>query len=256
MTYELGRATFILDSDGDTLLRETAKTYNEVTKQAQQLTKNLAKEEAVRQSDVKKAASVLLTEEKRLAAEQLKIAKEVARQQALIERQAEQARKARARAIISEEKAIERERIDSLKRQAREEAIIRSRNAQLRREEEVRARREQAASGRGIGAGFVRGLPGDLATIAGFGAIASGAILVREAITTLIDATTKQEAAQRGLNAAFKDTQILFKENSEALGQAFNRVNSEVQEATARFGVLNKQTALTGEQIRNLSKVA
>lgn len=160
----------------------------------------------------------------------------------------ERQRKARARAITTEEKLIERERIASLNRQNREEAQIRRRNEQQRREEE-RRRNQTTGLDR-----FARGIPGDIATIAGFGAIASGAILVRQALVTLTDATLNQEKAQRSLNAAFGETQLLYKTNAEALSKQFNLVTSSTQEATARLGVLDKQTTLTSQQILALQK--
>lgn len=257
MTFELGRAQFIIESDSDEALADGAKYFNETTKQARALTKELAKELKVRQSDVKSAASVIIAEEKKLAREREKIAKEGAdaRKKHLVDtiknEVAELKRREKAEkdfhinqlreAKLQSSRALEIER-----QQLRQSANLRRQEEQKRRDDE---RRRSSAT---TVERFARGIPGDLATIAGFGAIASGAIIVREALVKLTEATLKQQEAQRGLNAAFGQTQILFKQNAEALAKQFNLVTSEVEKASTRFGVLRSQTHLTGVQIREL----
>lgn len=293
MTYELGRARFILEADGDDLLREQSKVYNEVTTQARKLTKELAKEIKVRQSDVRGAASVLIQEERKAAQERIKLDKAAAQdrkrttqelikynqqqykedlrnwQQTLKERdtaekQALRERNERARRIQREEAQIERDRLREVQRNVRDEATLRRQGAVRRREEETAARRAEALQNReqrqrggsfGLPQSF-RGIPGDIATIAGFGAIASGAIIVREALVTLVEATTKQEQAQRALNASFGESATRYKTLADSYASQFKRINSDVEQSTASFGVLQKQSNLTSAQIEKLIPVA
>lgn len=285
MTYELGRAQFILEADGDDLLREQAKVYNETINEARKLTKALAKEIQVRQSDVRNAASVLISDNRKAEQEAAKAARDAAqdrkrttqelvrynqqqykedlaawkavlKERDVTERTLENARKARARAILAEEKAIERERLDNIKRTLAEERTIRERNEKLRRDEARKSAQEERTNNNGFIGRTIRGLPGDLATIAGFGAIASGAIIVREALVRTTDATLKQEEAQRALNAAFGATSVIYKENADQLAANYNRVNSEVEKASTALGTLQRQSNLTGQQIGDLSKIA
>lgn len=267
MAYELGRAEFIIDTNYEDALRAQAKYFAQTRLDAKAVSKELADQQLIQRRDVIKGADVLIAEQKRAAKEQLRLQKEAAAQQkkqiqdrikneVAVLKEEEKNRKARARAIIAEEKTIEKERLESVRRQVREEEVIRRRNAIQRQQAEREDARRRQQSSQGPGAGFIRGLPGDIATIAGFGAIASGAILIREALVTLREATLKQEAAQRALNAAFGNTQGIFKANADSLAKQFNLVNSEVELATSRFAVLDKQTVLTSAQIDKLNKVA
>jgi murein DD-endopeptidase MepM/ murein hydrolase activator NlpD len=275
MTFELGRAQFILDADGTEALASQAKVYNEVTKNAQKLTKELAKELKVRQSDIKNAASVIIAEEKKLATEQAKILKERAaleakatkerldrlKQDVANEVRAYKAQEQETKRRIEYVKTLDKQRDDAAKKEITriQQQLNAEKKAQDERERIAR-RNTRSGSGRdatgGNALGVLRGVPGDIATIAGFGAIASGAILIRQALITLIDATRQQEQAQRALNAAFGASTPIFKQNAEDLAKQFNLVSSEVAQATARFGVLQNQTQLTGEQIKKLNEVA
>lgn len=286
MTYELGRAQFILDANNGPLLEKEAIAFSIVTNNAKNITEIKAKQLGVQEKDIRASASILIDIEKKLAAEQVKIQKEQARQaerdrktrldglKADIRQEVRElkAREAAQKDYERQLKAFDKERDDQAKAELKR--IQQQIDAQNRLNKSVVAPRpgqgaltagqQQVTSGtssRSNQSGSIlgynpRGIGGDIATIAGFGAIASGAILVREALVGLREATLKQEQAQRALNAAFGDTQILYKSNADALAQQFGLISSTVEQATTRFAVLRNQTVLTGEQIRGLNKVA
>ena len=280
MTYELGRAQFILDVNSQDYIEEVAKVFNETTKEAQKAAKELAKANKVRVSDVKAAASIIIAEEKKTAAEQIKadkaakdarlkllkdtIANEVSElkksEQEYKRVEAEKLKAARetSRQALEAERKTLRE-AEALRKQAAQQAKKDEADrirAQRQVERDAAAKRKAGFFGQGGGGLGVGSFGGDAATLLGFGAIASGALVLRETIVKVTEATTKQEQAQRSLNAAFGQTQTLFKQTADAYAEQFGKVSSTVEQATSRFGVLNQQTNLTGEQIRGLTKGA
>lgn len=273
MTYELGRAKFIVDFSGDEALAEMTKAFAETRREADKLAKELAELEKVRASDVRKAASVLIDEEKKLAREREKIAKEEAARRKKLIIDSIKAEVAALKEKEREEKAAadRRRRIaaEAERTRRREEAEVRRASIEARRdldrrEREERTRREREERDRRRRAG-VFGIPGGpsgarvagtIATLSGLGAIASGALLVREAIVGVTEATLKQEQAQLALNAAFGKTAIIYRDYAAQLAASNNKVTSEVQQAIATFGTLDKQTNLTSEQIDQLAKRA
>jgi ABC-type transporter Mla subunit MlaD len=202
MSYELGRAQFILEADGDELLAEQAQIYNEVTKSAQKLTKELAKELKVRQSDIKNAASVIISDNKRIATETLNAEKAAATDR---KRTTQEYIKANAEAYKQDLRnwnQLLKDRDAGLKREAVErkkttQELLRINQQAYREEERARKEAERRNARPDTIGRFARGIPGDIATIAGFGAIASGAILIREALVGLTEATLNQESANR-----------------------------------------------------------
>lgn len=271
MSYSLGEAKLILDADAEPLLNTTAKSYSDVQRITTLFVKYMADQNNVRVKDVKAAAQSIIKEEKELNAQLKKEAKAAAddrkktTQELLKYNQSiakeeiasfKQLLKERDKAVREQQAAAKKASADALKY---EQKALRDAAAERRKieDEENRRRRADAQAQRNsFGGRLLRGLPGDIATIAGFGAIASGAVLVREALVTVTEATLKQEQAQRSLNAAFGETQLIFKNTSDSLAQSFGRVTSEVEQASAALGVLQNQSNLSGKEINALQQIA
>lgn len=314
MTYELGRAQFIVDFETDAYFEAVSKAFNETTKKADELTKQLAAQHKVREKDVRAGAAIILAENKKLAADILKEERALANErkkstQELIKYYADQYKQDLAAKKLAEQEKAKAEKAAkedvkkntqellkynqqqyaleiAAKKKAEQEKLKAEREAANTRkaytqevlkynqrvyQEEIRAAKEaerakekaardaernQRKSGLSLFGYNPQGIKGDIATLLGFGAIASGAIVLREAIVKVTEATTKQEQAQRSLNASFGATQILFKQTADDYAEQFNRVSSTVEQSTAVFGTLNTQTNLTGEQVRQLVKLA
>ncbi len=67
MSFNLGRANFILDANNEPILEKTAETVKQVSTAAKNLTKALAEQNNIRIKDVEKAADILIAQEKALA---------------------------------------------------------------------------------------------------------------------------------------------------------------------------------------------
>lgn len=270
MTYSLGQAEFVLRADTQPLIADQAKAYKQVVTQAQDVTKQLAQQNNVRVSDVRAATSIISDEERKLVRLQEQEAKKAAaarkkyiqdsiKNEVAELRKAEADRKAIARRINNEEKAIERERIAEVKKQLSIEATLRRQAAQQRREEAQKARQEQIETQKsgvlGTGVSGAR-IGATTATLLGFGAIASGAVLLRAAIVSVTEATINYDQAQRSLNASFGKTRDVYAQLGKDYAKQFNLITTEVQKSIAQFGTLNRQSNLTSQEIKSLIPIA
>lgn len=270
MTFSLGRAEFIIDANAQPLIAAQAVAYKQVRVEADKVTKDLAQQNRVREDDVRKSASILIDAEKKLAKEQLAEQKrlDAERRKQIRDsikndvaelKNSEKQRKEIARSIADAEKQIERDRLETVRRTLREEATLRRQHEQQRREEARKLAQEEANQAKsgvlGSGVSTAR-VGGTVATLLGFGAIASGALVARESILGLVEATTKQDQAQRALNAAFKESLPVYKEIAEATSKQFSLINNEVTTSIAQFGTLGRQSNLSSEQLKALIPVA
>ena len=270
MSLSLGRAELIVDANVRPLIEAQAVAYKQVRVEAEKATKDIAKQNKVREGDVRASAAIILdeekksakerlAEEKRIATEKQKVTKELLAYNNRLYKQEEAERKARARAIVESEKKIEQERLSEVKRTLQQEATLRRQHNDARRQAAQKAREEESRSQQGgaLGTGISGAKIGSTAaTLLGFGAIASGALVAREAVIYLIDVTRQQEEAQRSLNAAFGKTSEVYKILSEQYTKQFNLVNSEVAKSIAQFGTLNRQSNLTSQQLKTLIPIA
>lgn len=274
MSYELGRAELIIDIGAEQYFADLAQVFNETTKDADEITKTLAKQLKIRERDVKAAAAITIAENKKAAQETLKAERDAAAQRKAQTQELLKFHQREYKEEVAAKKQAEKEKLEAERKAAADRKALAVETMKFYQREyaaEVKAKkdaeaakikaqrdaeREQRRSGNTVFGYNPQGIKGDIATLLGFGAIASGALVLREAIVSVVEATTKQEQAQRSLNAAFGQSSGLFKQQADAYAAQFGRVSSSVEQATTRFGVLNSQTNLTTEQIKNLIPVA
>lgn len=278
MSYTLGRAEFILDAKNEQILETTSRTFAQITKSAQDLTKQLADQNKVRVSDVKAAADIIITEEKKAAQERAKAFQQtlneaskylkaeaadfrrVQEEKVAAEKEAAAKRSSIARAIQQQEADIERKRLQDVKEQLQIEKAIRERGVADRKRQAKEAADAERAASKQQGPGSLIPSFGDIgrtsATLLGFGAIASGAVVAREAIVGMTEAVKKQEEAQRSLQAAFGGSATAFKAQADEIAKTFNKTNSEVERGSAAFGLLVKQYGVTTEETKKLIAIS
>lgn len=278
MTYVLGRASFILDANNEDILRDTARTYAEMKKQANDYSKVLAQQAQVRVSDIKAAASITMDEDRKVAAEQLKAQKQRIAEEKKLAKELEQDTKralkeaseyvkneqrdrvARAKRIVQEEKQIEQERLAAVRRTIQEETTLR-RQANARRADEAKRardeeRRQSGGGSAGIGGISFNRLGSTSATLLGFGAIASTAVIAHEAIVGVTKAIIEQDEAIRALKASYGAAADAMKSAADEMAATFNRQNAEVEKGFAVFGTLTRQYGVTSEEAKKLAQIA
>lgn len=273
MSFSLGQAKLILDVDAQPLIEGEAVAWKTTRQGAQAVSAFLARENNVRITDVKKAASIIITENKKVASETLKAEKIAAaeRKKLIIDgiknevallKESERYRKERARSILSEEKRIEAERVAAVRKSFAEEAAIRRKREQDEKGEAgrrsvINAQGSQGSNSGVLGSGISSaGVGATTATLLGFGAIASTAVIARAAILGVVDATLKQDEAQRALNGSFGKTAIIYKDLAAQYSKQFSLVSSTTEKAIGSLGTLSRQSNLTSTQIKSLAAVA
>lgn len=102
-------------------------------------------------------------------------------------------------------------------------------------------------------AGFAK-FGSTLATLTGFGAIASGALVAREAILGLVEASQKLNQEQFRLKKEFGELAPMYQQQAEALAALSGRGIADATAAINQFATLQKNYGLTTEQIIDLQK--
>lgn len=161
---------------------------------------------------------------------------------------------------VASEKAANKARTDSAKatfeviKKNRAQDLADDKAAEAQRREEFK-KTEQARKAAGfLGTGLSGAqIGGTIATLSGFGAIASGAIVARSAVVDLIDTLKDLEEANNRLKAGFGQSAPIFKEIADSAAAAFQLPESAVERGVARFGILRNQFNLTSKDIRQMT---
>src|SRR5262245_46576930 len=102
----------------------------------------------------------------------------------------------------------------------------------------------------------VKQLGATLATLTGFGAIASGALVAREAFLALYDATTKLEQAQFKLNKVYGAAGPLFADMGKQIAAQAGKSRADGLKMAGEFASLQRNYALTVGQVGQLMQLA
>lgn len=103
-------------------------------------------------------------------------------------------------------------------------------------------------------AGHLDKIGSTLATLTGFGAIASGALVVREAFLGLVDASQKLNQEQFRLQKLFGDMAPIFQRQAESLAALSGRSMSDAIAATNTFSTVQKTYGLSLDQVADIQQ--